>query len=203
MSVAVFEGRNPDTARPTAYRRRWAIVLAGGRGTRLSPLIRQWMGADTPKQFCTLTGSSSMLQQTVDRVPSVIPQEQIVIVIGPGQRQHLDQALHPCESVSIIEQTSDQGAAGAIFVAVCHILSRDPEATLLVLPSDHFLHPSDRFALLADRACQHAERIGGARAPWGEGESSGDRLRMDLYRDGRLRICPLLRWRCRPSGRFP
>ena len=161
MSTAVYEARNPDTAAPTVCRRRWAIVLAGGRGTRLSPLIRQWLGVDTPKQFCTLTGSSSMLQQTVDRARCVIPPEQIIIVIGPDQRQYLEQALRPSEPVRIIEQTSDQGTAGAIFVAVCHILSRDPEATLLILPSDHFLHPSDRSSLLADRACQHAERVGG------------------------------------------
>jgi len=119
------------------------------------------MGADTPKQFCKLAGSSSMLQQTVDRARCVIPPEQIVIVIGPGQRQYLEQALSPSEPVRVLEQISDQGTAGAVFVAACHILSRDPEATLLILPSDHLLHPPDRFPLLADRACQHAERVGG------------------------------------------
>ncbi len=44
---------------------RWGILLAGGEGTRMRPLIRSWIGENRPKQYCTFVGSRSMFQHTV------------------------------------------------------------------------------------------------------------------------------------------
>ena len=61
---------------------RSAIVLAGGEGTRLRALTRRITGAEAPKQFCPLIGSKSLLEQTYDRVSSLIPPDRTVTVVN-------------------------------------------------------------------------------------------------------------------------
>ncbi|MCX6843861.1 MAG: NTP transferase domain-containing protein, partial [candidate division WOR-3 bacterium] len=63
---------------------RWGIVLAGGEGARMRPLIVYWTGGDRPKQYCTFVGSRSMFQHTVDRARSVVSEKHVVTIIGPG-----------------------------------------------------------------------------------------------------------------------
>jgi mannose-1-phosphate guanylyltransferase len=57
----------PDLARVGAEHV-WAVVLAGGEGMRLRPLVRQVFGADRPKQYVRLLGPRTLLRQTLDRV---------------------------------------------------------------------------------------------------------------------------------------
>ena len=53
--------RYDDTAARLPYL--WSIVLAGGEGKRLAPMVKQWLGEERPKQYCTFTGTRSMLQR--------------------------------------------------------------------------------------------------------------------------------------------
>jgi mannose-1-phosphate guanylyltransferase len=69
----------------------WSLVLAGGNGERLGPLVQRWLGRHKPKQYCTFIGSRSMLQHTLDRSDRIIPAEQRVTIIA---RDHAEEA-HP------------------------------------------------------------------------------------------------------------
>ncbi|TKS59515.1 MAG: mannose-1-phosphate guanylyltransferase [Nitrospira sp.] len=60
----------------------WSIVLAGGEGKRLAPMIKRWLGEERPKQYCAFTGTRSMLQHTVDRADCLTVPEQRVTVVG-------------------------------------------------------------------------------------------------------------------------
>ena len=58
----------------------WAIVLAGGEGLRLRALTRYLYGDERPKQYAVLTGSKSLLRQTLERVTRLVPPSRIVVV---------------------------------------------------------------------------------------------------------------------------
>ena len=59
----------------------WAIVLAGGEGVRLRPLVRQLCGDERPKQFAKIVGAKSLLGHTLDRVGLKIPPSRTVISV--------------------------------------------------------------------------------------------------------------------------
>ena len=58
----------------------WAIVLAGGEGLRLRPLVRQVLGDDRPKQYVRLLGARTLLRQTLDRIGLAIPETRTLVV---------------------------------------------------------------------------------------------------------------------------
>ena len=59
---------------------RWALVLAGGDGTRLKSLTRQIVGHEMPKQFCPIIGEKSLLEETLDRVSLVVAPNQTMVL---------------------------------------------------------------------------------------------------------------------------
>src|SRR5712664_26440 len=77
----------------------WAVVLAGGEGVRLRPLVRRVFGDERPKQFCPLLGPRTLLRQTLDRVGRLIPPGRTVVV---GLESHepacLAVARIPCQA---------------------------------------------------------------------------------------------------------
>ena len=124
---------------------RWAIVLAGGEGARMRPLINDWLGEARPKQYCTFVGSRSMFQHTIDRARSVVPEEHIVTIIGRGHRKFMTQAENEHMPGVVLEQMNNLGTAPGVFLPTAYVLAKDPEATVLILPSDHFVHPEEKF----------------------------------------------------------
>jgi mannose-1-phosphate guanylyltransferase len=138
----------------------WAIVLAGGNGSRMSRSIRKWLGEDRPKQYCAFVGSRTMLQHTIDRVSSIVPPERIMVVIQSEQRRFFDEAVQPGFAGKVIEQPSDCGTMPAIYAAVAHILVRSPSATVLLSPSDHYIGAEMRYAQSMAHGLRLAERYG-------------------------------------------
>lgn len=67
----------------------WAIVLAGGEGRRMCPLVERWLGHEQPKQYCSFYGSKSLLEYTVERAYRMAGEDRIVTVIGNGHRAFL------------------------------------------------------------------------------------------------------------------
>jgi mannose-1-phosphate guanylyltransferase len=129
--------------------RLWSLVLAGGDGERLKPLVGRWLGRHKPKQYCTFIGTRSMFQHTVDRSDRIIPPERRVTVIA---RDHLDEARLQFTSRAegkLILQPENRDTAAGIFLGVANIRAHDPEASILIFPSDHFVYPEERFVKVA------------------------------------------------------
>src|SRR5437867_13125192 len=84
MTVALRAGAESDVtpsgtgSDPKSW---WALVLAGGEGVRLRPLTRRIAGDERPKQFCKIVGDATILEQTVTRAETVIPSDQILVVV--------------------------------------------------------------------------------------------------------------------------
>lgn len=125
----------------------WALILAGGEGTRLQALTRLASGIAVPKQFCSLGHSGSLLHDAADRASLVTSPERTAVVVSEHHRrwwQGLDLGI---PERNLFSQPSNRGTAQGILLPLLRILHRDPEASLLVLPSDHYVSNE---AVLAD-----------------------------------------------------
>lgn len=98
----------------------WSIVLAGGEGTRLAPMIRQWLGEDRPKQYCTFTGTRSMLQHTVDRADILADPSRRVTVVGASHEETARSQLHGRGGVLVVQPANCDTAPG-VFLPLTHI----------------------------------------------------------------------------------
>jgi hypothetical protein len=73
--------------------RTWAIVLAAGEGTRLSSLTRDAAGTAVPKQFCSLGGATSLLEQTLVRATTVVAHQRVTAIVASSHRRYWQPAL--------------------------------------------------------------------------------------------------------------
>ncbi|TQF00176.1 MAG: mannose-1-phosphate guanylyltransferase/mannose-6-phosphate isomerase [Spiribacter salinus] len=112
-----------------------AVLLCGGSGTRLWPLSR----GKYPKQFLALNGDTSLLQQTVQRARAVEPQVPVIAVANQEHRFLVAQQLFEVgvSEPSVLIEPAVRNTAPAVAVAAMTALQHDPEAVLLVMPSDH------------------------------------------------------------------
>lgn len=117
----------------------WAIVLAGGEGFRLQPLVRQIFGDERPKQYVPLLEERPLLQKTIDRLPPLIPRERTVLVTMRSHLAYIARALGDSRRLRVLAQPQDRGTAGAILLGAHWVLARDPRAAVIVLPSDHLI----------------------------------------------------------------
>src|SRR4030043_212793 len=115
----------------------FAIILAGGSGTRFWPLSRE----TTPKQMLQIVGEDTLLRQTIKRINGFIPPENIWIVTTEDKTQSLRFHIEPlgtvAKGIQFINEPVGRNTAPAIgLTAIClnHI---SPESLMIVLPSDH------------------------------------------------------------------
>lgn len=139
---------------------RWGIVLAGGEGTRIRPLIESWLGSARPKQYCTFFGDESMLEETLGRAMRLTEPERILTVIGPGHGTHVDALSHAPLPGRVLEQPRSLETAPGVFLPLAHVMAREPDSVVLIMPSDHFMHPEDAVVETLERATDAAARAG-------------------------------------------
>ncbi len=140
MRESEFRWREPPVG--TARREEgglWAVVLAGGQGTRLRSVTRRLYGEERPKQYAVLTGSRSLLRQTLDRVALLIPPRRTVVVSLAGHARYLEAELAGFPKVHVLAQPSDRGTAAGVLLPTHWIHARDPHGTVAVFPADHLV----------------------------------------------------------------
>lgn len=123
----------------------WAIVLAGGEGQRLRALTRYVCGDDRPKQFAPLLKGRSLLRQTLDRIGLGVPLGRTLVVTHARDAVYLARELPRDEGPECLVQPEDRGTAAAILWAVHTIAHRDPDAVVVVVPSDHYIEGEAEF----------------------------------------------------------
>ncbi len=146
----------PSLGHGSALERRhdWALVLAAGEGSRLHQLTTMASGLAVPKQYCSLSGGASLLHDTLRRAEAVAPAERTFAVVSGEHRRWWRSLPATLPDSNIVVQPANRGTAIGILLPLLSILQRDADATVIVLPSDHFV--SDE-GVLAD-AMQQAVR---------------------------------------------
>lgn len=122
----------------------YAVILAGGSGTRFWPLSRHLY----PKQLLRIIGEETLIQQTVRRVLRCAPASRVLISTNPAQadsiRFQLGEWKDELRDNFVIEPEA-RNTAPAIALAATELVRRDPEAIMLVLPADHIVKDNRRF----------------------------------------------------------
>jgi mannose-1-phosphate guanylyltransferase len=135
---------------------RWGIILAGGDGVRLRSLTRFICGDDRPKQFCPLLGEGTLLANAWERAERSIRGEQILVAVTKAHQDYYlpDLGHRPCHR---IVQPSNKGTAPAIAYSLLNIAQAHPDATVAILPSDHYYSDERLFTLALESAFEIAE----------------------------------------------
>ena len=125
----------------------WVLVLAAGEGRRLRSLTTTRDGTTVPKQFCSLRGGASLLQDSLKRALTVARASRICAIVAAKHRRWWAPELDALPPVNRIVQPGDRGTGLGVLLPLLHIALRDPNATLLIIPSDHFVR--DEWVLAA------------------------------------------------------
>lgn len=117
----------------------WALVLAGGDGTRLQGLTRRITGRAIPKQYCRIVGEQSLLESTLERVGCVVPLERTLVVVNEDHLELASDHLTAVPSHNVLVQPCNRDTGPGLAMALLHLADRDPDADVAVFPSDHFI----------------------------------------------------------------
>lgn len=119
----------------------YALIMAGGGGTRLWPMSR----GKTPKQMLPLVEEQSMFSVSVNRLAPLFTPEQIYVVAGESHVDALRRQAPEIPAQNFIAEPSarDSGPAAALGISV--IQQRDPQATVVLLTADHHIADKDGF----------------------------------------------------------
>ena len=132
---------------------RWAVLLAGGSGTRFWPLSTP----ENPKQLLPLAGSRSSAEDAVERLAGLIPRERTLVVAGAGLADRLQERLKlPPENMLVEPRAAS--TAPALIWASWEAQQRDPEAEVLSLHADWVVGDAAAFRQTADVALAIARR---------------------------------------------
>lgn len=117
----------------------WALVLAAGEGSRLRSLTTTHTGVAVPKQFCSLQGGASLLQEALHRAEAVAPRQRICTIVAAQHRRWWEGPLWSAPAGNVIVQPENRGTAIGLLLPLLHIAARDADAHVVVLPSDHYV----------------------------------------------------------------
>ncbi|MEH0819048.1 MULTISPECIES: mannose-1-phosphate guanylyltransferase [unclassified Micromonospora] len=133
----------------------YAVIPAGGSGTRLWPLSR----AGHPKFLHPLTGTSaSLLQATVNRLAPLTTPDHILVVTGAAHAAAVARQLTGLPEENILVEPSPRDSCAAIALAAAVIAQRDPEAVMGSFAADHLIRDAEAWVETVRAAVRGAER---------------------------------------------
>jgi len=127
----------------------YAVIMAGGKGTRFWPLSRE----KKPKHLLSITGEKSIIKYTVERITPLVPEDNIMIVTGESHSDEIKKELINLPEENILIEPTGRNTAPCIGLAAVHIRKKDPDAVMVVVPSDHLIGDEKNFiSVLSDAA---------------------------------------------------
>ena len=113
----------------------YALIMAGGIGSRFWPKSR----VEAPKQFLKFFDDKTLLQNTIDRIRPIIPAERIIVSTNSDYVHIVQEQIPDLPEENIIGEPVAKNTAPCIAFAASLVHYRDPDATMIVLPSDHYI----------------------------------------------------------------
>jgi len=127
--------------------------MAGGGGTRFWPRSRQ----KRPKQFLTLAGNRTLLQQALERVEGLAEPEQTWVITSAAHADETARQLPSLPRGQIVGEPCGRDTAACIALGAALVARRDPDAVMLVMPADHVIEPERQFRAAVQVAAQLAQ----------------------------------------------
>lgn len=134
--------------------RLWAVVMAGGSGTRFWPMSRQ----RRPKQLLPLLGGKTLLRATLERLEPLVPLDRTLVVTGRQVAEAVRAELPGLPKENLIVEPEGRDTAACVGLAAWVLARREPSAVMVVVPADHAIEDGGalRSALAAAAATAHA-----------------------------------------------
>lgn len=141
----------PNSMTPPSNR--YAMIMAGGSGTRLWPMSR----AATPKQLVPVIGEESLLQLAALRLEGLIPHERQLVCASESWRVGIQAALPTLTDTNWIGEPMGRDTVNAVALTAAILARRDPNAVFAVLTADHVIEPIGMFQQCIARGFEIAE----------------------------------------------
>jgi mannose-1-phosphate guanylyltransferase len=135
---------------------RWAVILAGGDGTRLRSLTRSITGDERPKQFVPVIGGKTLLDQTRRRVATAVSLDQTLFVVTEKHERYYRSLARNVGQDQLLVQPTNKGTAPAIVYALMRIAAQSPRAVVAFFPSDHYFADDELFMSHVEAAFDNA-----------------------------------------------
>jgi mannose-1-phosphate guanylyltransferase len=138
----------------------WSLVLAGGDGNRLRALTTKPCGTSVPKQYCSLHGGHSLLEDAIARAQRVVDPDRVCTIVAQQHREWWTECpllIEALEAGNLIVQPRNLGTGIGILYSLLHILAKDSQAQVVLLPADHYVRNED---ILNRALLQAIERAG-------------------------------------------
>lgn len=133
----------------------YVVIMAGGIGSRFWPMSR----TPHPKQFLDILGTGkSLLQQTYDRSKKIVPTENILIVTNAQYRGLVKEQLKGIKAYQILLEPARRNTAPCVAYAAFRIKSKNPDASMVVAPSDHLILKDKEYTDLIRKALTEVEQ---------------------------------------------
>ena len=132
----------------------YCVIMAGGNGIRIWPVSRN----AKPKQFLDVADTGkTFIQSTYERFSRIVPKENILVVTGDRYRDLVQEQLPELAPENILLEPYARNTAPCITYATYTLLKRDPEAKVVVTPSDHLIEDEDIFVHTIEKAFDYIE----------------------------------------------
>jgi len=138
LSISAYRG---DSAKQD----RWAVILAGGDGSRLLPLTRKITGDERPKQFCSFLGTGTLLDETRRRVELGFPPIKTMFSLTEKHECYYNDLLRDVPPRNLVVQPKNIGTAPAILYSLLRLEKTNPAASVAFFPSDHYFSDNKIF----------------------------------------------------------
>jgi mannose-1-phosphate guanylyltransferase len=132
----------------------YAVIMAGGGGTRLWPVSRK----EKPKQLLPLLGKETLFQSTVARLAALFPPERILVVTVAEQAREMREQVPSIPAENYLIEPAPRGTASVVALAAAVLKQRDPQAVMTMQTADHHIRNSDLFQYLIRAAFDVAEK---------------------------------------------